>query len=70
MYSDYMRTTVTLDDALLATAAELTGQPDTATLVRLGLRALVEQESARRLARLGGADPAAAAAPRRRESAA
>lgn len=61
-----MRTTVTLDDELLAKAAELTGRTDTGSLVRLGLEALIARESARRLAALGGSDPGAIAAPRRR----
>lgn len=60
-----MRTTVTLDDELLARAAELTGRDDTGSLVRLGLEALIARESARRLAALGGTDPDAAAPPRR-----
>lgn len=63
-----MRTTVTIDDALLAKAAELTGVKERSTLLRDGLLALVRVESARRLAALGGADPQAAAAPRRRTS--
>jgi Arc/MetJ family transcription regulator len=63
---DFMRTTVTLDDDLLARAAELTGRDEKSTLIRLGLEALVARESARRLAELGGSDPDATAAPRRR----
>ncbi len=65
-----MRTTVTIDDELAAKAAQLTGITERATLLRLGLETLVEVESARRLARLGGSDPKATAAPRRRGSAA
>lgn len=61
-----MRTTVTLDDELLARASELTGITEKAALVRAGLEALVRLEAARRLAALGGSDPAAEAAPRRR----
>lgn len=64
-----MRTTVTLDDELLAKAAELTGVHERAALIRDGLEALIRIESARRLAALGGTDPAAEAAPRRRSSA-
>jgi Arc/MetJ family transcription regulator len=63
-----MRTTVTIDDALLAKAAELTGVNERSTLLRDGLRALVRVESARRLAALGGTDPQATAAPRGRTS--
>ncbi|CAN5634317.1 type II toxin-antitoxin system VapB family antitoxin [soil metagenome] len=64
-----MRTTVTIDDALLAKAAELTGVTENAALLRQGLQALIRLESGRRLAALGGADSGASAAPRRRESA-
>jgi len=62
-----MRTTVTLDDALLARAAALSGTAERTALIREGLEALIERESARRLALLGGSDPKAAAAPRQRD---
>lgn len=62
-----MRTTVTLDDALLAQVEELTGRHERSALVRLALEALLERESARRLALLGGTDAGATAAPRRRD---
>jgi Arc/MetJ family transcription regulator len=52
-----MRTTLALDDDLVAKAKVLTGLADTSGLVREALRALIERESARRLARLGGSDP-------------
>ena len=61
-----MRTTVNLDDELLERAAQLTGRTERSALLRMALEALVAQESARRLARLGGSDPDAAAPPRRR----
>lgn len=61
-----MRTTVTIDDALLEKAAELTGVSEKAVLLRHGLETLIRVESARRLAALGGTDPKATAAPRRR----
>jgi Arc/MetJ family transcription regulator len=64
-----MRTTVTLDDDLVQQAIEYTGITEKAALVRAGLQALVRQEAARRLAALGGSDPGATAAPRRRETA-
>lgn len=48
-----MRTTITIDDALLAKAAKPTGSADRPALLRQGLKALIEGESARRLARLG-----------------
>jgi|GEM_PF-239417 len=61
-----MRTTVTLDDALLAEAMELTGIQDRGPLLREALQALVQRESARRLAALGGTQPDAKPVPRRR----
>jgi Arc/MetJ family transcription regulator len=60
-----MRTTVALDDELVAKAQEFTGLKETSALVREGLKALVERESARRLARLGGSEPGLAPTPRR-----
>jgi Arc/MetJ family transcription regulator len=62
-----MRTTLAIDDELLEKARALTGQKEKAALVREGLKALVERESARRLARLGGSEPRLRVAPRRRE---
>lgn len=64
-----MRTTLALDDALLAEAQRLTGVSEKTALVHEGLRALIERESARRLARLGGVAPRLAAPPRRRSAA-
>lgn len=61
-----MRTTVTVNDELVARAAELTGRTEASALFKLGLEALVERESARRLAALGGSDPEALVAPRDR----
>ena len=61
-----MRTTVTIDDELLAKAAELTGVRENVVLLRQGLQTLIRVESARRLAALGGSDSEAEAAPRRR----
>lgn len=61
-----MRTTVTLDDALLEQAQRLTGVSERSTLIHDGLKALIERESARRLARLGGSEPKLKAVPRRR----
>jgi Arc/MetJ family transcription regulator len=65
---DAMRTTVTLDDALLADAEEFTGITERSSLLREALKALVEREASRRLARLGGSDPHATLAPRRRSA--
>lgn len=61
-----MRTTIALDDDLLAQAQRLTGTEPKAALIREALRALIERESARRLAKLGGSEPALESAPRRR----
>ncbi len=61
-----MRTTVTIDDELVETAMKYTGVKERATLIRMGLEALVQREAARRLALMGGSDPAATAGPRRR----
>jgi Arc/MetJ family transcription regulator len=64
-----MRTTLALDDDLLAEAQRLTGTTERTALVREALRALIERESARRLARLGGTEPDLAVPPRRRSAA-
>lgn len=64
-----MRTTVTLDDKLLADAEELTGITERSALIRAGLVALIEREAARRLARLGGTEPQIKQVPRRRDAA-
>jgi Arc/MetJ family transcription regulator len=61
-----MRTTLALDDELLEKAQAYTGLREKSALVREALRALIERESARRLARLGGSEPDLLAAPRRR----
>lgn len=60
-----MRTTLNLDDDLLEAAQRLTGLTEKTALVRLALEALIERESARRLARLGGSEPALDDIPRR-----
>lgn len=61
-----MRTTLNIDEDLLDQAQRMTGIQEKAALVREGLRALIERESARRLAKLGGSDPDLRPAPRRR----
>ena len=61
-----MRTTLALDDDLVAEAQAFTGVNEKSALVREALKALIERESARRLARLGGSLPTLKAAPRRR----
>jgi len=52
-----MRTTIAIDDELLAQAQAFTGLTERSALVREGLRALIQREAARRLARLGGSEP-------------
>ena len=61
-----MRTTVALDDELLAQAQEYTGVKEKSALLNQALKALVQREAARRLALLGGTMPDAKAPPRRR----
>lgn len=61
-----MRTTLALDDELLAKAQAFTGLTEKSAVVREALRALVERESARRLARLGASEPDLEGIPRRR----
>lgn len=60
-----MRTTLNIDDQLLEVAQRITGMSEKASLVREALRALIERESARRLARLGGSEAQLEPVPRR-----
>ncbi|MCP4697830.1 MAG: type II toxin-antitoxin system VapB family antitoxin [Gammaproteobacteria bacterium] len=61
-----MRTTLNIDDQLLAKAQQIVGVSEKAILVQEGLKALIERESARRLARLGGTEPQLQPISRRR----
>jgi Arc/MetJ family transcription regulator len=61
-----MRTTLALDDELVSKAQEYTGIVEKTALVREGLKALIERESYRRLAALGGTMPELEDIPRRR----
>jgi len=61
-----MRTTVTLDDDLVTKAQEVTGISERSAVIREALKALIEREAIERLIALGGSDPTATAAPRRR----
>jgi metal-responsive CopG/Arc/MetJ family transcriptional regulator len=64
-----MRTTVTLDEALLDRARKLSGLHERSALLREALAALIQRESARRLARLGGTEGKLESPPRRRGAA-
>ena len=61
-----MRTTLNIEDELLAKAAELTGIKEKTSLVKLGLEALIARESAKRLAALAGTEKNLEMIPRRR----
>lgn len=64
-----MRTTLNIDDELFQQARDLSGLQEKTALIREGLKALIERESARRLARLGGSEPRLEPIPRRRSEA-
>ena len=64
-----MRTTITLDDALLDRARRLSGLKERSALLREALTALIQRESAARLARLGGSESALKVPARRRGAA-
>lgn len=61
-----MRTTLNIDEALLAHARRLTGLEERTALIHEGLRALIARESARRLVQLAGTEPKLKTIPRRR----
>lgn len=61
-----MRTTIAMDDDLVAAAQAYTGIREKSALIREALRSLVEREAIERLIALGGSDPHATAAPRHR----
>jgi len=61
-----MRTTIAIDDDLFAKAQEFAGVTEKSAVIRQALKAFVEREAARRLARMGGTMPGAKAPPRRR----
>ena len=60
-----MRTTIVLDDELLQKAQTLTQVHEKSALIKEALKALIERESARRLANLGGSEPQLHTIPRR-----
>ncbi len=61
-----MRTTINLNEELLSEAKRVTGIEERTALIHAGLKVLIERESARRLARLGGSEPHLEEVPRRR----
>ena len=63
-----MRTTLNIEDKLLVKAQRVSGLQEKTALVREGLKALIERESARRLAQLGGTEPQLQPVPRRRSN--
>jgi Arc/MetJ family transcription regulator len=66
LLEDRVRTTLNLDDALIAEAQRLAGIKERTAVIHEGLRALIARESARRLAQLGGSEPNLRPIPRRR----
>jgi len=62
----HMRTTLNIEDSLLAEAARLTGTREKTALVRMGLESLIARENARRLAELGGTEKRLSPVRRRR----
>ncbi len=61
-----MRTTLNIDDDILKRASQLTGITEKTALVRRGLEALIDRESSKRLAKLGGTEKGLMPIPRRR----
>jgi Arc/MetJ family transcription regulator len=61
-----MKFTIAVDDELFAKAQQFAGATDESAVVREALKAFVEREASRRLARMGGTQPDAKAPPRRR----
>ena len=64
----HMRTTLNLDDALMAEAMSLSGIGEKTQVLHEALRSLIAREAGRRLAKLGGTAPKASAGRRRRSS--
>ena len=61
-----MRTTVTIDDELLARAMEYSDVKQVPALIRKALQEYVHIEASRQLARMGGTEPGLQYIPRRR----
>jgi len=68
VYIVNMKTTLNIDDQILKKASRLTGISEKTTLVRKGLEALIAQESAKRLAALGGSERKLNSIPRRKST--
>lgn len=68
VYLANMKTTLNIDDQMLRKASRLTGITEKTTLVRKGLEALIAQESAKRLADLGGSERNLKSIPRRKSA--
>ena len=66
----HMRTTLIIDDELMARAQALSGLKEKTAVVHAGLEALIARESARRLAALGASEEGLSVPPRRRPAAA
>ena len=64
----HMRTTLNIDNKILQRASKLTGIKEKTSLVRLGLQSLIDRESSKRLALLGGTEKQLRSIPRRRIS--
>ena len=64
-----MQATIAHDDDLVRIAKELTGITEKTALIREALKALIERESARRLASLAGTMPGSKRVPHRRQTA-
>lgn len=63
-----MRTTLNIDDDLFRKARKLSRLDEKTAVVREGLKALIQRESARQLAQLGGSEPDLKPIPRRRSA--
>lgn len=61
-----MRTTINLDESLVEAAQKASGMKERTALIHAGLKALIERESAKRLAQLGGSERQIKRVPRRR----
>lgn len=62
----HMRTTLNIDDRLLANAQRLTGIKGKTALIHAGLESLIQRAAAERLAALAGSLPGLRVPPRRR----